>query len=182
MKKILILSSSPNTDGLTAACVKSAETGITRAGGTFNSISLNHINIKSCMACDRGWGICRETHTCCIKDDFAMVHNQIAEADGFFFITPVYWAEMSESSKCFFDRLRRCEAIVGDNSKLFDKKVVLVAAAGGSGNGTLFCLTQMENLTKHIKGDILDRVSITKYNRRYKLTAIEEAGVEIINI
>jgi len=59
---------------------------------------------------------------------------------------------------------------------LLNKKVVLVAAAGGSGNGTLFCLSQMEALIKHMKGDILDRISVTRFNRSYKLTTIEEAG------
>jgi len=95
MKNILIISSSPNIDGLTAACAKSGENGVIKAGGTFKSISLNHVNIKSCMACNNGWGICRESHRCCIDDDFAMVQDEIAKSDGIIIVTPVYWAEMS---------------------------------------------------------------------------------------
>lgn len=180
MKKILIISSSPNTDGLTAACVHSAENGIKRAGGEFQSISLNNIDIKSCMACDNGWGICRELHKCCINDDFAMLQEDIEKSDGVIIITPVYWSEMSEACKYFFDRLRRCEATAGDNSRLFNKRMILVAAAGGSGNGTLFCLTQMENLGKHMRGDILDRISVTRFNRNHKLTAIEESSYVLV--
>ena len=190
MKKVLIISSSPNDDGLTAACVHHAEKGISRAGGEYKAVSLNKINIKKCNACNNGWGICRTKHICCIDDDFGKIQQIISEVDAIFIITPVYWGEMSEVCKCFFDRLRRCEAsksflkspndiISKDNSILSGKDVILVAAAGGSGNGTITCLLQMENLSKHVRANILDRITITRFNRRYKLKAIEEAGYEL---
>lgn len=186
MKNILIISSSPNTDGLTAACVDFAEKGVKRASGGVKSISLNKQNIKSCRVCDNGWGICNSKHTCIINDDFAKIKQEIADNDSIVIITPVYWGEMSETSKCFFDRLRRCEASKyfgkeTQTSVLADKNVILVAAAGGSGNGTITCLAQMERLIRHIRGKVFDRIDITRFNKRYKLQTIEEAAYELVN-
>ena len=186
LKKVLIISSSPNIDGLTAACAQAAEKGAQRAGADAMAVSLNKMDIKSCRACDNGWGICRKEHICIIKDDFEKIRKMIDECNTLVMITPVYWGEMSEPAKCFFDRLRRCEAPKNfwsgeSESVLHDKNTVLVAAAGGSGNGTLTCLTQMENIIKHIGGKIFDRITATRFNRRYKLTTIEEAGYESVD-
>ena len=49
--------------------------------------------------------------------------------DAYVFVTPVYFHEMSESAKTFFDRLKR----FNDNSKIKGKKIVCIACAGGSG-------------------------------------------------
>lgn len=56
--------------------------------------------------------------------------------DAYVFITPVYFHEMSESAKTFFDRLKRCDAF-NDDSKIKGKKIVCIACAGGSGSGTV---------------------------------------------
>ena len=187
MKKILIISSSPNDDGLTAACASSAEKGSEEAGASVKKISLNDMNIQNCRACGNGWGICRTQHNCIINDDFSKIQDEISQCDSLIIVTPVYWGEMSEISKSFFDRFRRCEASkhFGENtdiiSALYDKNVVLIAAAGGSGNGTLSCLSQMENLVKHVRGKIFDRITVTRFNRSYKLVTIKQAGYEVVN-
>ena len=187
MKNILIISSSPNDDGLTAACVSSAENGATEGGATVKKISLNDMNIQNCRVCGNDWGICRMHHNCVIKDDFSKIQEEVNKCDSLIVVTPVYWGEMSEICKSFFDRFRRCEASkhFGENtdisSALYDKNVVLIAAAGGSGNGTLTCLSQMENLVKHNHGKIFDLISVTRFNRRYKLDTIKQAGYEVVN-
>ena len=189
MQYTLILSSSPNTDGLTAECVERAAEGVKKAGGTVKHINLNKMKLESCRACDNGWGICRKKYECIIKDDFAEIKKDIDSAAAVIIITPVYWGEMSESAKCFFDRFRRCEAskyfagMDADSPKsaLDDKNAILIAAAGGSGNGTLSCLTQMENMIKHVRGKIFDRITVTRFNKKYKLDTIAEAAYEVVN-
>ena len=50
----------------------------------------------------------------------------MGEFDSYIFVTPVYFYEMSESAKTFFDRLKRCDAF-NDNSKIKGKKIVCIA-------------------------------------------------------
>jgi multimeric flavodoxin WrbA len=107
-------------------------------------VRLNDLNIRSCEACDNGWGTCRDEHYCKVSDDFQALHARMLKADAFVFVTPVYWGDLSESMKNFTDRLRRCEALKGDQSGFYQKPVMMVAAAGGSGNGMITCLVSLE--------------------------------------
>ena len=81
---------------------------------------------------------------------------------------------MTESFKAFFDRLRRCDATY--NHSLADKRCVLVACAGGTGRGTLECLTQLERGLTHMGMRAYDRIPVVRYNRDYMLPALYEAG------
>lgn len=175
--KIMVITSSPNKDGLTAACGNSARLGAEEAGADVVRISLNELKVGTCHACRNGWGPCLDNHECQVKDDFQKLHSEMSEMDAFVFITPVYWGEMSESAKAFFDRLRRSEAWKKENTFLEGKPVIAVAAAGGSGNGTISCLTQMERLLIHVRAERFDYISITKKSREFKLQTIK-SGVE----
>lgn len=175
MKNILILSSSPNDDGLTAACARAAKAGAEDAGAMCRWISLNEHTLERCRACGDGWGTCRQAHVCCIGDDFDALQRQIAQADALVAVTPVYWGEPSEAHKAFFDRLRRCEATAQEKSRLYGKPVVCVAAAGGGGGGTVTCMAQMERAMQHMRAVIHDRIPITRYSREYQLDAIRAA-------
>ena len=52
-----------------------------------------------------------------MNDDFNEIYITMNEYDGYIFVTPVYFWEMSESAKTFFDRLKRCD-VFNDNSKI----------------------------------------------------------------
>lgn len=173
--KIMILSSSPNVDGLTAACAKGARFAAEAAGAETALVDLNRLNIGSCHACGNGWGPCLDKHQCQIEDDFQALHERMMDMEGFIFVTPVYWGDMSESARVFFDRVRRCEAWKKDSS-LQDKPFIAVAAAGGSGNGVASALTNIERLLIHLKSDRFDLIGITKKTREYKLKTIMEAS------
>ena len=54
--KIIILTSSPNEDGLTAACGEEAKAGAESGDAIASIINLNSLNISSCHACGKGWG------------------------------------------------------------------------------------------------------------------------------
>jgi multimeric flavodoxin WrbA len=178
--KIAIITSSPNSDGLTAACGARAEQAAMTADTELLSVNLNNLKIGKCNACGDGWGTCLEEHYCQIQDDFQGLHQKLKETDMFFVVTPVYWGEMSESAKAFFDRLRRCEALNGEKSLFYNKPVVAVAAAGGSGNGTISCLESMERLFKHMHASIFDLITITRKSRDYKLDTIQASVAAMI--
>lgn len=174
--KIMIITSSPNTNGLTATCGDAAKVGVEMVSDNAPIINLNALNIPSCHACGNGWGTCKDKHSCQVKDDFQKLHAKVAEADAYIIITPVYWGDMSESLKAFTDRLRRCEASNGEKSNLFNKPFICVAAPGGTGNGSISCLASLERFVDNVKGIKYDLIGVTRRNREYKLTTIKEAA------
>jgi len=173
---VMVISSSPNTDGLTSACAAAAVEGALQGGGHAEEIRLNDLQVGMCQACDDGWGTCLQEHECQVEDDFQALHARVSQADAYALVTPVYWGEMSESAKAFMDRLRRCEATRGDESGLFGKPVIAVAAAGGSGNGMITCLLSMERWIEHIRARKFDLIPVNRWSREYKLEAIREAA------
>jgi multimeric flavodoxin WrbA len=173
---VLVLSSSPNKDGLTAACAAAAVEGARQAGGHAEEVRLNDLQIGMCQACDNGWGTCLKDHECQVEDDFQALHGRMCQADAYVLVTPVYWGEMSESAKSFTDRLRRCEATRGDESGLSGKPAIAVAAAGGSGNGTITCLLNMERWLLHVQAHVFDLIPVKRWTRAHKLVAIREAA------
>ena len=178
---VMIFTSSPNIDGLTAACGDAAKTGAEEAGAKVVMVNLNRQRIGRCQVCGNGWGTCRNEHACQVKDDFQDLQASLADIDAFVMITPVYWGEMSESAKAFSDRVRRCEALKNGPSFFQGKPVIAVAAAGGSGNGITSCLTSMERFLAHVKAEKFDLIGITQKNRAYKLHAVQEAAKAMVN-
>jgi len=179
---VIILSASPNTDGLTAACAQALLQGIQQAGGSGVEIRLNDLDIASCEACGNGWGTCHTEYECQVEDDFQQVHHQVCAADALALVTPVYWGEMSESAKAFTDRLRRCEASRRADSRLAGKPVVAVAAAGGSGGGMITCLASLERWLEHVRLRRFDLIPVNRWSREYKLEAIRAAGATLIHL
>ena len=174
MKKVAVIWSSPNEDGLTAAAREKIAAGLREAGAEVTEIHLNRKKIEHCRACGNGWGTCNKTGSCVIRDDFGEIYETLREADGIVWISAVYWSDMTECFKAFFDRLRRCDA--AHNRFLAEKRCVLVACAGGTGRGTLECLTQLERGLTHMGMRVYDRISVVRYNRDYILPALQEAG------
>ena len=174
--KVVVLSGTPESEGLSASCVAAAVTGAEKAGATVGIVDLCKTSIERCKVCGDGWGICRHEHDCAYGGDgFAEVSKEIAEADALIIQTPVYWGETSEALKSFLDRFRRCEA-TKENTALTGKEVLLIAAPGGSGGGLLTCLGQMERAVQHMRGHVFDYIGVNRWNREYKMKAIEAAA------
>ncbi len=180
--KVVVLSASPNTDGLTAACAGAAVEAAAgaAAGVDAREIRLNGAGVGLCHACGNGWGTCRSEHRCQIEDGFQAIHRQVLEADALVLVTPVYWGEMSESAKAFTDRLHRCEASVGEASRLRAKPVIAVAAAGGSGGGQVSCLAGMERFIQHVHARPFDLVSLARWNRNEKIRVIAASTAAMV--
>ena len=174
--EVLVISSSPNEDGLTAACAAAAVAGVRQAGGRAEEIRLNDLEVGPCQACANGWGTCLSDHECQVEDDFQPLHARVRQADAYVFVTPVYWGEMSESARAFADRLRRCEATRGKECVLAGKPVIAVAAAGGSGNGTITCLLSMERWAQHVGARPFDLITVKRWTREHKLVTIKQAA------
>ena len=174
MKKTAVIWSSPNVDGLTASAKDQFVDGLRASGIQVEEIHLNRKNIEHCRACGNGWGTCNKKGTCVIQDDFAGIYQALVEADGIVWISAVYWSDMTECFKAIFDRLRRCDA--AHNRFLAEKRCVLSACAGGTGRGTLECLTQLERGLTHMGMRAYDRIPVVRYNSDYMLPALKEAG------
>jgi multimeric flavodoxin WrbA len=174
--KVLVVTSSPNSDGLTAACGEAARQGVVDGKSPARVISLNEFNILRCAECGRGWGTCQTAHQCVLEDDFAKLQDMFEAAEGFVLVTPVYFGEPSETFKAFFDRLRRCEATkkTGAKSILAEKPVVCIAAAGGSGHGAVHCLSDMERLVQRLGAVPFDFIPITQKTREYQIETIHD--------
>ncbi|MGB2983631.1 MAG: flavodoxin family protein [Candidatus Bipolaricaulia bacterium] len=177
--KVLVVTSSPNAEGLTAACGESARQGVVDGNSPARVVNLNDYKIERCAVCENGWGPCKREHRCRLEDDFAGLKKMFEEAEGHVWVTPVYFGEPSESFRAFFDRLRRCEATKSGSqqSALAAKPVVCVAAAGGSGHGAVQCLSQMERLVKRLAATPFDFIPITQKTREYQLETIHDALV-----
>ncbi|MCX7029322.1 MAG: NAD(P)H-dependent oxidoreductase [Spirochaetes bacterium] len=178
--KVVVLSASPNTGGLTAACARAALEAAAAAGADAREIRLNGVGVGLCRACGDGWGTCLTGHRCQVEDGFQEIHRQVVGADALVLVTPVYWGEMSESAKAFTDRLRRCEASAGEASRLKGRPVIAVAAAGGSGGGLVSCLGSMERLIQHLRARTFDLVSVNRWNREYKIRAIAGSAAAMV--
>ena len=154
----------PNKMGLTFSCVEVCENEIKRLDEEVEHICMNKKNISKCNACGkRGWGICGDKHICALQDDFNDIYKRMSEFDRYIFITPVYFWEMSESAKTFFDRLKRCDAF-NDDSKIKGKKIICIACAGGSGRGTDETLNSFDILNHFLKTKMIGRIPVTKFD------------------
>ncbi|MDR0858919.1 MAG: flavodoxin family protein [Oscillospiraceae bacterium] len=178
-----VITSSPNKDGLTAAAGQAAIDGITSAGGSAELIDISDPAqiLEPCRVCGNGWGTCRNTAKCVIEDKILeKIQLTIKDSKGVFIITPVYFGQSSERMKYFIDRYRRCEAFRQGGSWAAGKQFNLVAAAGGSGNGTASCLVELENWARHVGAVPQERIGITRFNRETVLKVIEDAGARLV--
>lgn len=176
----IIITASPNADGLTASCGKAAITGIESAGGEAELIDISAAKLEPCRVCGDGWGICRETANCMIDDILSELQSKIRASEGVILITPVYFWQPSERMKYFLDRFRRCEGFNNNDSAAAGKQIDLIAAAGGSGNGTAACLTEMEQWCRHVGAIPQERIGVTRFNRGPMLQAIEDAAGRLV--
>jgi multimeric flavodoxin WrbA len=179
--KVVILSGTPKNEGLCCSCVDAALAGAEKSGANCEVVKLCDYELIRCAMCGDGWGTCREEHVCAYGGDgFEEIRGNIADADALILATPVYWGDMTEVMKAFFDRFRRCEALKGQKGAIAGKPVLLIASPGGSGNGMISCLEQMERLCRHLGARIYDYIGVNRWNKDYKLIAIGEAAASMV--
>ena len=178
--KVLAIQSSPNLNGLTSKTAQAVLRGARVAGAETELVQLNQLNMRPCIACEGGWGQCRREGTCILEDDFQALRDKINGADALVFATPVYWHDLSESAKIFLDRLRRCE-VHGDFRNFNGKRALGISSAGGSGNGAVKALLNLEDYLRRVGFEIFDLVTVTQKSKAHKLEMLEKAGVRLVN-
>jgi multimeric flavodoxin WrbA len=173
--KICILSGNPKKDGLCQSVIDSAKRGAIKGCAEVDEIRLCDSKIGRCQVCGDGWGTCRSDHVCTYgADGFNEIRERIRSCDAVILVTPVYWGETSEVFKSFIDRFRRCE--YGQSGALSNKQVLIIATPGGSGNGLLSCLEQMDRFCRHTGAIIFDYIGVNRWNSDYKRIAAESAA------
>jgi multimeric flavodoxin WrbA len=151
------------------------ESVVLGANDAGSEIEIIKPEFDRCRVCGNGWGSCQSSRRCCFEQDgFGQAMDSLAAADVICFITPVYWHEMAEGIKSFIDRLRRCER--GEEGRLAGKSILLVASAGGTGNGLVNCMHQMEQFCRHTQMKVFDFIAVNRWNRDYKGEAIYAAS------
>ena len=176
--KLLILSGNPKTDGLCQSVIDAVAEGARSGGADVEEVRLCDIEIARCHVCGDGWGVCRNEDYCIFGGDgFDEVSARVLAADAIVLATPVYWHDMSEALKSYLDRFRRC--YFGAGGPLAGMQVLLIASAGGTGNGILPCLMQMERFCQHIGADVFDMIGVNRWNSDYKREAACSAGLAL---
>ncbi len=176
--KCIAIQSSPNHGGLTSTLAQAVLKGFEAGGGEAELIHLNELDVKTCIACDRGWGQCRDGD-CILEDDFEKIRQKIGDSDALVFATPVYFGDLSESAKAFLDRLRRCEAFSGRGT-CKGKRAIGIASAGGSGGGAARALLNLEDYLRRVGFEVFDLVPVTKFSKDHKLPMLEAAGGRLV--
>lgn len=179
--RVIGIQSSPNMDGLTCQLTQAVLEGAESEGAETELIHLNKLDIESCKAHDRGWGTCRSKGKCMIRDDFKNLREKINQADALVFSTPVYFGDLSESAKRFLDRWRRCESFNREKSPLRGKRVIGIAAAGGSGGGAVNALHNLEGYLRLLQFTIFDLVPVTRVSKKHKVEMLRAAGRRLVS-
>lgn len=163
----VIVSGNPKTDGLCAKITSEIERGAKDGGATTQIIVPR--GLDQCHICSGGWGNCRTTRQCIFGGDgFDELREITEQADALCFVTPVYFAEVSEMLKSFMDRLRRCVSpIIGGGAGFTGKQTLLVVSAGGSGNGLITSLEQLDRFCQHTGAPVFDRIMQNRWNADY---------------
>jgi multimeric flavodoxin WrbA len=167
--KFVVISGNPKASGLCRSVTDEIIRGAADGGAEVEEININ--GLSYCRVCGQGGGSCMGEHKCAFGEDgFSKAQETLRQADAVAIITPVYWAEISETLKSFLDRFRRCENSIFGNYKgaIAGKPVLLVASPGGSGKGALTALEQMERFCDHTGATVFDRIAINRWNSDYK--------------
>ena len=130
--KVIAINGSPHKEGNTYHALNMVGTELLAAGIDFEIIHVGHKAIHGCMACNNCFK--NRDEKCSIKtDDLNDWIQKMKEADGLIISSPVYYAGIPGTMKCFLDRVFY---VAGSNGNLFRHKVgaavVAVRRTGGS--------------------------------------------------
>ncbi|MCM8764516.1 MAG: flavodoxin family protein [Candidatus Omnitrophica bacterium] len=174
--KILAVVGSKNPEGKTSLCVNAFFEEIAKECQC-ERILLTEKKVERCRQCDfNGWGLCRTEGRCVIEDDFEKIVNRIREVDAVVFFTPVYFGDMSESIKCFLDRLRRITRHPQGKNGISEKPAIGVCVAGGGGGGAVSCCFFMERVLATCGFSVEDMIPCRRQNLPMKSRILASTG------
>ena len=98
--KIIALQASPRKGGNCDVLMDEMIKGIEENGGEVTKYYLEGCDIAPCKACM----YCASNPDCVRDDDGNKILNEMVEADGVIFSTPIYYGQMSAQGKLIIDR------------------------------------------------------------------------------
>jgi multimeric flavodoxin WrbA len=120
---------------------------IVEAGGSFSLKRLLNFHINSCDGCNTCLTLGKCKYTDCQDDQFDNIVNEMKEADGFVFCSPVYGEGIPGIVINFLNRF--CALNVNDQSNPFNGKPLLnIVVSGGVGNAS--ALNEFESYRKDL--------------------------------
>lgn len=140
--KVVAINGSPKANGNTALALKTVGAELQAQGIEFEILQVGGKVIRGCIGC----GACSKSRDekCVFTDDIVNEYLQIMKAaDGILLGSPVYFADMSGTLKCFLDRVFY---VSGANGNLFRHKVGASVAAVRRAGG----VPTLDQLNKYI--------------------------------
>jgi len=128
--KVLLVNGSPNEAGCTYTALMEVASELHAEGIETELIQIGSKPISGCVACYN----CEETGQCSVDGIVNEFRKKAAEASGFVFGSPVYYASINGTMCSFMDRVFFSEAL-GNNGKAFYMKpaaAVVSARRGGT--------------------------------------------------
>lgn len=98
--KVLLVNGSSRPDGCTNAALTEVAKALEEEGIQTEMVFIGNSPLPDCIACRK----CRETGRCVFNDAVSEFVDKAAEADGFVFGSPVYYAHPSGRLLSFMDR------------------------------------------------------------------------------
>lgn len=170
--KILSISGSPHSDGLTVQLIKEAAEGAKEAGADVEVVRLSEKDIKPCIACPDP--PCWQNLNCKLKDDDGLeLRRMMNESDALIFGAPVYFLSVNGLAKDFMDRMR----YYGESGK----PAFPISVAGGTGKG---CITALQEICRWLV--ILGfrptlALPVTRYDWDIAKVEARERGKRLVN-
>lgn len=101
MSRIIAFVGSPRKNGFTSQLIEEAVKGAKSKGAEVKIYDLNHDGIKGCQGCF----YCRSHEGCATKDYLQPMYEDIKNADGIIFGSPIYFHDITGQSKQWIDRM-----------------------------------------------------------------------------
>lgn len=101
MATVLIFNGSPRKNGAVSQVLSEIKRGLEESGNTVIEYYLNGLHYRGCQGCLS----CKQTETCCLQDDLRPMYEELRDADGIIFGTPIYMFGISGHTKMRMDRL-----------------------------------------------------------------------------
>lgn len=100
--KVIAINGSPKAEGNTYHALKIVTEELEKEGISTEIIHVGNKNIHGCLSC----GACKDNQNerCIIRDEVNEIIQKLKSADGIVIGSPVYYASIAGTMKCFLDR------------------------------------------------------------------------------
>ncbi|MDF2544207.1 MAG: hypothetical protein K0S47_3925 [Herbinix sp.] len=99
--KVIAINGSPKSKGNTYQALQTICDVLNEQQIETEIIQVGNMDLKGCIACNR----CKDGHCAFSDDNLRSIVERIYDADGLLLGSPVYYASIAGTMKCFLDRL-----------------------------------------------------------------------------